>query len=512
MIESLTAAQMRAIEAREIESGRVTGAGLMEVAGEGVVAAVFAAWPDLAQSPQKAMILSGPGNNGGDGFVVARLLRGWGWEVEVFLYGEPGRLPPDAKLNHDRWAALGPVRLLGFPQVIAEAAQMVQAAADGAALVVDALFGTGLTRALDGLAPVIDAVQDARVVAVDIPSGLCADSGRVIGGHVVRAALTVPFHRAKLGHYLAQGPEICGALDVRDIGLRHTEDHHEVRLAVPDAERLAKEAGAHKFGHGHALVLTGGAGRTGAARLAARAALRVGAGLVTLGVPGAAQMEVASQITALMLTRIDDAAAMAEVLEDVRIGALCLGPGLGLERAEALVPQALGAGRNVVLDADALTVFASQPDALFDRLHDGCVLTPHMGEFARLFPDLAAEISGAVTVGPAPSKVEAVRKAAHRAGATVLLKGADTVIAAPDGRAVLSAACYDQAASWLATAGSGDVLAGLITGLLARGMAPLEAAKNGAWLHAEAGRVLGAGLIAEDLPEALPTVLKSIGI
>jgi hydroxyethylthiazole kinase-like uncharacterized protein yjeF len=277
---------------------------------------------------------------------------------------------------------------------------------------------------------------------------------------------------------------------------------------------LGKADTAHKFTHGHALILSGGAGRTGAARLAARGALRIGAGLVTLGGPGSAQMEVACQITALMLRRVDDGAGLAEVLQDERLNAVCLGPGLGVARARDLVPVLCGgvAPRATVLDADALTAFGEAPEALFNLLHDGCVLTPHAGEFARLFPDIAEKLNAPATKGPAYSKVEATREAAARAGCVVLFKGADTVIAAPDGRCRINSAQYDRAVPWLATAGSGDVLAGFITGLLARGFAPMQAAETAAWLHVECARSFGAGLIAEDLPEELPKVFRRLGL
>ncbi len=265
-------------------------------------------------------------------------------------------------------------------------------------------------------------------------------------------------------------------------------------------DALAKAEAAHKFDHGHALVLSGGAARTGAARLAARGALRIGAGLVTLGVPGAAQLEVAMQVTAIMLRRCEDAAGLAVLLEDARLNALCLGPGLGLERARDLVPAALAdPTRAVVLDADALSAFADDPETLFGHLHPGCVLTPHAGEFTRLFGEIGSD------------RLAAVRAAAARAGAVVLLKGAETLIAAPDGRALCAAAIGEEAAPWLATAGAGDVLAGMITGLCARGITPLQAAGFAAWLHAEAARSFGPGLIAEDLPEALPGVLQRLG-
>jgi len=503
MTDLLNAAQMRAHETAAIGSGAVTGLELMERAGRGVVDAAFAHWPDLARAPRCAAVLCGPGNNGGDGFVVARLLAERGWQVTAFLLGDAGRLPPDAAANQRRWSALGPTRPLTEAEEAGEAA-----------LVVDALFGTGLARPLEGGLARLVSRRPPRCVAVDIPSGLCADSGRVLGA-AMQADLTVSFHSAKPGHYLADGPDHCGALAVADIGLSQDPVPGAVTLCGPPAAaRLAKGAGAHKYGHGHALVLTGGAGRTGAARLAARGALRAGGGLVTLGVPGSAQMEVAAQITALMLTRVEDGAGLAEVLADPRLNALCLGPGLGTDRARALVPVACGGAepRPAVLDADALTAFADDPQALFDMLHAGCVLTPHGGEFARLFPDIAERLAAPATAGPACSRLDAARAAAVRAGSVVLLKGPDTVIAGPDGRAAIHAAAYERAAPWLATAGAGDVLAGLITGLMARGLGPVEAAETAVWLHLDCARAFGPGLIAEDLPETLPRVLRALGV
>lgn len=535
MTEVLTSTQMRALEISVIESGDVTGLELMERAGRGVVAAIFEDWPELAgeeaegsapstvhgnaqhgkrgalppEAPRdisgkrnRAVVLCGPGNNGGDGFVVARLLAVRGWDVDVCMMGDATRLPPDASANFDAWREIGTVLPLSG------------ARPSGAALVVDALFGTGLARPVEGEArDVLRAVAawGGRVVAVDIPSGLCADSGRVLGDWDMGAAsLTVGFHCAKPGHYIGQGPECCGRLVVKRIGLPEAPAGTAL-VAAPDAARLGKRTG-HKFGYGHALVCSGGAGRSGAARLAARAALRVGAGLVTLAVPPSAQMEVAGGISALMMQRVGDAAGLAAVLEDKRLTALCLGPGMGDGRARDLVPVALAARRATVLDADALSAFADAPEVLFNALHPACVLTPHGGEFARLFPDLAARLAGPAARGPAFSKVDAARAAAARAGCVVLFKGADTVIAAPDGACAVHAAVYDRAAPWLATAGSGDVLAGIITGVMARGVAPYEAAQTGAWLHAEAARAFGPGLIAEDLPEMLPQVFRELGV
>lgn len=281
-----------------------------------------------------------------------------------------------------------------------------------------------------------------------------------------------------------------------------------------DAQALTKRSG-HKYSHGHALILSGGPGRAGAARLAARGALRIGAGLVTLGVPPAAQQEVAAQVTAIMLKRVGDGPALGNILEDQRINALCLGPGLGVgDEKRHLIEVALDKGARdrapyVVLDADALTLISNEA-ALLDKLHDRCVLTPHGGEFARLFPDIAETLAAPATEGPAYSKVDATRDAAARVGCTVLFKGPDTVIASPDGICAINSSQYERAAPWLATAGSGDVLAGFITGLLARGFTPQQAAETGAWLHTECALSFGPGLIAEDLPEELPKVLRAL--
>lgn len=501
---------MRALEEAAMRHGAVTGRELMETAGRGVVEAIFSEWPELAVAPQCALVLCGPGNNGGDGFVVARLLRGWGWDVRLHLYGDPGKLPPDARANRDLWAEMGEVTPLTADD---------PPSSEGADLVVDALFGIGLTRPVAlPLSRWSSHLEGARRVAVDLPSGLCSDSGRRLGpeGGLFTADLTVTFHRIKLGHVLGEGPAACGRTRVVDIGLRRAADGGTAEPAarlVPAAsrDRLGKAGGAHKFTHGHALVLSGGAGRTGAARLAARGALRIGAGLATLGVPGSAQLEVATQVTAIMLCRVDDAAALAEVLEDRRLTALCLGPGLGVERAAALLPAALQAKHcpAVLLDADALTAVA-QDDGLLGALHDRCVLTPHAGEFARLFPDLADCLSEPPRQGPAFSRLDAARAAAERAGCVVLLKGPDTVIADASGAVVVSAAVYERAAPWLATAGAGDVLSGFVTGLLARGFAPMEAAATASRLHIDCALAFGPGLIAEDLPEMLPGVLRAL--
>lgn len=269
--------------------------------------------------------------------------------------------------------------------------------------------------------------------------------------------------------------------------------------------------GAHKYSHGHALVVSGPPGKGGAARLAARGALRIGAGLVTVGCPLRAVPEHSAQLNAVMVRALDGAPGLAETLEDARITAVCLGPGLGLGQAtHDMVKAALGSGRAAVLDADALSRYERKPDALFEMLHARCVLTPHAGEFARLFPDIAMRLREEPQSGPAFSKVDATRAAAARAGCAVLFKGPDTVIAAPDGHCSVNAAVYDRAAPWLATAGAGDVLAGFIAGLMARGFDTVQAAETAAWLHVECARSFGPGLIAEDIPEQLPGVLRAL--
>ena len=508
MTELLTAAQMKATETAAINRGDVTGLELMERAGRGVLEAIFAAWPDLSQSDQRAVVLCGPGNNGGDGFVIARMLRDWGWTVDVWLYGDAEKLPPDARANYERWVVMGAVRPFD-----GEAFSLM--ASEPAALFVDAVFGTGLTRPFGAFRAVYEALaaqaDRPRVIAVDVPSGMCSDSGYFLGDFRPErfADLTVSFHSEKVGHRLGDAQALCGRVVVADIGLAGGSEPSTVKLLdrpVIMAAGLQKTA-SHKYGHGHAVILSGPAGHTGAARLAARGALRIGAGLVTVACSPEALAEHAAQLDAIMLMVVADAGVLSKRLEDTRLNALCLGPALGLgDRTREMVFSALKARRATVLDADALTVFAHDPKALFDALHENCVLTPHGGEFARLFPDIAEKLDPKPSNGPAYSKVDATREAAARAGCVVLFKGPDTVIAAPDGRCWIGSAFYDRAAPWLATAGSGDVLAGFIAGLLARGFDPMLAAGVAAWLHLECALGFGPGLISEDLAGQLPAV------
>ena len=552
MTELLTAAQMRAIEAAAIASGEVTGLDLMERAGKGVVEAVFSEWPELRAGSFRAVVLCGPGNNGGDGFVVARLLKEWGWEVLVCLYGNPEKLPPDARVNYDRWSEMAEVEHVHVPfdleglQTEKRILDFAKADKKSPLLVVEALFGTGLSRPIhakgdNDLIMLMVNLDDLWMdggpttygVAIDMPTGVCADSGKILRlddtadptfydeiaddprFHAFVALLTVTFHSLKPGHLLAEGPRMCGKLCVVDIGL----GHRNPRLnTVEPPHRLAiGKINGHKFSYGHALILSGPAGHGGAARLTSRGALRIGAGLVTLACPPEALAENAARLDAIMLKTVADGAGLAAILSDIRINALCLGPGLGLDgRASELVRAALVGQvgvkpRPTVLDADALTLIARDA-SLFASLHPQCVLTPHGGEFARLCPEIAAKLEAPATHGPAYSKVDATREAAARANCTVLFKGPDTVIASPDGTCAINSAAYDRAAPWLATAGSGDVLAGFITGLLARGFTPQQAAETGAWLHVEAARSFGPGLIAEDLADELPKVFRHLAL
>ncbi|WP_282602809.1 NAD(P)H-hydrate dehydratase [Paracoccus sp. PARArs4] len=482
--EILTSAQMRAIESDAMRSGDVSGDELMERAGRAVAGRIRLRWP----RPGRVTVLAGPGNNGGDGFVVARLLQMAGWQVRVMCDAPK----PSTALR--RWQAIG-ATLPFDPDAL-----------DPRDLLVDALFGTGLTRAPEGVfATLIRKVRDfPDIVAIDAPSGLCMDSGRVLGDHAPRAAMTVAFHRPKPGHLLADGPAHCGALFVEDIGLAATGPSCGLLLRGRSARTshwLRKEGAgaAHKYGHGSALVIAGAA--AGAARLTARAALRVGAGLVTICPARDAMADHAGPPDALMRKPLEDAADLRDLL-DGRVGAVALGPGAGIERAAALLPALLESNVPCVLDADALTALSREGAP---APHPRCILTPHMGEFARLCPDLAERLKQAPERGPAFSKLDATQLAARRLNATVLLKGPDTVIAAPDGRVGVHS---DFALPWLATAGAGDALAGIVIGLAARGLDPFEAASLGAQLHADAARHFGPGMIADDIPEMLPHVIR----
>jgi hydroxyethylthiazole kinase-like uncharacterized protein yjeF len=486
----LTVEAMRRVDAAAIEAG-TPGFALMQRAGAAVVERA------LTIGGERILVLCGPGNNGGDGFVAARLLAEAGCAVELRLLGDRDTLTGDAGLAAAEWT--GPVGPAEAPLPDCD-------------LIVDALFGAGLSRNLDGAAhAMVEAVNASGrpVLAVDVPSGLDGDTGQ-IRGVAVEARETVTFVALRPGHLLQPGRALCGAITLADIGTGPAaladglEGAPSLFRNAPGLWSLpALSAASHKYTRGHALVLSGPAYKTGAARLAARGALRVGAGLVTVASPASALPENAAQLTAIMLRPCETADDLDDILVDDRLNALLLGPGLGIGPATcAFVAVAASAGRALVLDADALTSFRSEVRTLARHIRDGearAVLTPHKGEFARLF-------SGTEAVAEGLPKPERAARAAHLAGAVVVLKGADTVIAAPDGRIAIN----DHGAPHLATAGSGDVLGGLICGLLAQGMAPFEAACAGVWLHGDAGLRHGPGLIAEDLSEWMPAVLRGL--
>jgi ADP-dependent NAD(P)H-hydrate dehydratase / NAD(P)H-hydrate epimerase len=476
----LRVAQMEEADRLTVAAG-TPGVELMRNAGSAVAREAMRRW-----SARPVAVLCGPGNNGGDGFVAASALAASGWTVRVASLALRDRLRGDAAYHAARWS--GAVESLD-PRVL-----------DGAELVVDALFGSGLRRPLGAdVAPTLAAVAKRRlpVIAIDVPSGLKGDTGESLGA--IAADCTVTFTRKKPGHLLLPGRDLCGATAVADIGTpvavleRIAVDTWGNGPALWRPQLPFVSSSSNKYTRGHAL-LCGGYPTTGAARLAARAAARVGAGLTTIAVPGAGLQVYAAALTSVMVRPLAQPEDLARLLADSRISALLIGPGAGVndttrERARAM----LASGRPVVLDADAISVFADRPRELFEAIETACVLTPHEGEFARLF-------------GSAGDKLTRARAAARESGAVIVLKGADTVIAAPDGRAIINS----NAPAALATAGSGDVLGGLILGLLAQGMDAFLAAAAAVWLHGAAAADFGPGLLAEDLPDLLPAVLRRL--
>ena len=471
---------------RLAEASGVPSLDLMEAASAAIARHIQHRW-----RPQPVAVLCGPGNNGGDGFVVARFLRDAGWPVRVALLGAPERLKGDAAANAVRWGA--------------EVAPLEAGVDAGCRLVVDALFGAGLERPLKGTAKatveaLVGRVEagEAECVAVDVPSGVHGDSGQVLGA-AATASLTVTFFRRKPGHVLFPGRALCGDVEVADIGIP------EDVLAALEPRTFANGPGlwrgalprptaeGNKYSRGHAVVV-GGVEMTGAARLAALAARRMGAGLVSITAPAEVFTVYAAGPPGTLVQPIAGDDEFREWLADPRRNAVLVGPGAGVtEITKRRTLDALGLKKACVLDADALTVFAGQPEELFSAIAAPCLLTPHEGEFGRLF---AAE----------GDKLARARAAARQSGAVVLLKGADTVIAAPDGRAAIN----DNAPPELASAGTGDVLAGFALGLMAQGMDTFAAASAAVWMHGAAAAAFGPGLIAEDLPDAVPGVLASI--
>jgi ADP-dependent NAD(P)H-hydrate dehydratase / NAD(P)H-hydrate epimerase len=493
MIEILSTAEMTEADRLTIAGG-TAGLTLMEKAGKAVAQAVAG----RQSAGGRVVVLAGPGNNGGDGFVAARLLAEGGYSVTVLLVGALDKLRGDAAATAKAWergvAAAKPSELAG------------------ADIIIDALFGAGLDRPVGGVAQaMIEAVnaQTAPVVAVDLPSGINGTTGAVMGA-AIKAQQTVTFFRKKPGHLLMPGRAFCGKVSVAPIGIPDTVLERIRPLTFENIPELWRakfsvpRAQGHKYDRGHAVVVSGPSWSTGAARLAARGALRAGAGLVTIASPREALAVNAAANLAIMVRPVDGAAELAHFLADPRLNAVAIGPGLGVNDATCeLVLAALSGERTVVIDADAITSFAKSPQRLATavkaRGERTTILTPHEGEFSRYFHVLDADTK----VG---SKLERARRAAELIGAVVLLKGPDTVVAAPDGRASIA----ENAPAFLATAGAGDVLTGITAGLLAQGMSAFDAASAAVWLHGEAACAFGLGLIAEDLPEQMPSVYRSL--
>ncbi|MEJ2626458.1 MAG: NAD(P)H-hydrate dehydratase [Pseudolabrys sp.] len=491
MNELLTTAEMGEADRLTIAGG-TPGIDLMERAGWAVADAA-------ARLPgRRIVVVAGPGNNGGDGFVAARLLTERGYTVRLCLVGDKGRLKGDAAVAAGRWT--GPVEPASPEALIS------------CDVIVDALFGAGLDRPVEGLPRTMIEAMNANgtpVVAVDLPSGINGTSGAVMGV-AVKAARTVTFFRRKPGHLLLPGRLHCGVVSLADIGIPDgVLDTIKPKTFANDpslwgAAFPVPKIEGHKYSRGHAVVVSGGLSTTGAARLAARGALRAGAGLVTIASPRDALAVNAAANLAVMVRPVDGAQELAEFLADTRRNAVVLGPGGGVGPAmRDEVHAVLRSEAAAVLDADALTSFADQPEALFGaiaaRAGRATVLTPHEGEFSRLFSPINQKPE-------VYEKLERASAAAKASGAVVLLKGPDTVVAASNGRAAIA----DNAPPTLATAGAGDVLAGMIAGLLAQGTPAFEAASAAVWLHGAAAASFGPGLIAEDLPEELPRVYRRL--
>lgn len=489
----LTTAQMAMADRLAVEAG-VPSLTLMENAGRAVADAAQRILPPTAT----VLVLCGPGNNGGDGYVAARLLRDRGHHVDLVTVVPPETLRGDAAIMAQRWS--GPTS----PPTDVERLPRP-------ALIVDALYGAGLTRPLEGPSRALVAWANASgcpILAVDVPSGIDGTTGEAAGGIAITATETVTFFRLKPGHLLLPGRRHCGCVTLADIGIPDSVLTDIASATVANgrdpsrwAAGLRRDLADHKYTRGHAVVVSGPAHATGAARLAARAALRVGAGLVSLASPRDAVATNAAHLTAIMLAPFDAPRGLAAILTDRRITTVLLGPAAGLgPDTRTMATDALAAGAAVVLDADALTSFAGDLDLLARAIRTASptprdvVLTPHDGEYTRL----AGKRTG--------SRLDRARALATASGAVVVLKGPDTVIAAPDGRAAIN----DNAPPSLGTAGSGDVLAGLVAGLLAQGFTGYDAACAAVWLHGDCASEFGPGLIAEDLPEMLPRVLARL--
>jgi ADP-dependent NAD(P)H-hydrate dehydratase / NAD(P)H-hydrate epimerase len=489
LLELLTAEEMSRAEQLAVEAGTSTLT-MMENSGRGVAEEVVRRFP----RGSRVTVLCGPGNNGGDGFVSARYLRERGYQVRLALLGRQEDLSRDPKEMARRWdEAIEPMSLQSL---------------EGAQIIVDGIYGTGLRDNITGVpAQMIEEVtaRALPVVAIDVPTGIDATGGTV-RGLAFKSAATVTFFRRKTGHVLLPGRLYCGDVRAVEMGIPAAVlGDIAPRTFANDPDFWLRyfpklKIDGHKYDRGHAVVVSGPMESTGAARLAARTALRSGSGLVTVATSKAAFYINAAQLTAVMVAPYDGPAGLADILADTRITASLIGPGAGTDSdVKDLVSSVLASESTAVLDAEGITAFSEAPAELFDQIKARpapTLMTPHEGEFKKVFPELDNE----------PSKLERARRAAEISGAVVILKGPDTVVAAPDGLASVS----ENAPPWLATAGSGDVLAGLVTGLLTQGMAAFDAAAAAVWIHGELAVAFGPGLIAEDMADLLPGVLQRL--
>lgn len=478
----LTAEETRNADQAAI-TGSTSGETLMENAGKAIVDLITQEY-----KPCKVLIVCGTGNNGGDGFVTARMLKEKSWDVSLVSVGNIDDILGDAKAAKDKWNMAGGATRTFNKDLLKDAA-----------LVIDAMFGTGLARDVDGAAKdAIVAINESKlpVVAIDVPSGINTDTGAIMGAAIM-AANTVTFVRPKPGHVLLPGKAHTGQLHVYDIGITGDKVKPKLFLNAPALwQHLLPlpNPDSNKYSRGHTVIVGGGMSSTGASRLAAMAALRVGSGLVSVASSQDALPIYAMTLTAVMTKLADTAAQLEALLDDKRISAVLIGPGCGVsERTKEATLQLLKSKKACVIDADALSAFQSNAKVLFDAISGPTVLTPHEGEFERLFSTKGV-------------KTERAKEAAKQSNAVIVLKGNDTVIASPDGRVSINA----NAPVWLATAGSGDVLAGIICGLMGQGMPAYEAACAGTWIQGEVANRFGPGLIAEDLHSSMPATLKSL--
>jgi len=482
-IEILSSQQTYAADSATIKSG-TPSINLMENAGCTIVDTITQRF-----FKQPTLVLCGPGNNGGDGFVVARRLAQLGWEVDVKIFDKKKQFKNDAKTAYSKYTGNITALDSNFSKKYG--------------LIIDAIFGVGLSRPIDGeLAEIIPIINDsgAKIIAVDMPTGVNADTGQIMGV-AIKANLTVTFARKKIGQVLLPGKQYCGETIVTDIGIK---DQFIKCQNIKIYENLPilwlqkfphYDISAHKYSYGHAVVNSGRANQSGAAKLSSIAALRMGAGLVTISCPIESKEIYAANALSVMTYPCDNIEEFKNFLADLRKNVILLGPGNGVnERTKDFTIAAIESGKKVVLDADAITVFADQPDDLFRIIKQDIVMAPHQGEFNRIFHNKAN------------TKIDLVQAATKESQATILLKGSDTVIASPSGECSVNT----NAPAWLATAGSGDVLSGIITGLMARGMTGFDAACAGAWIHAEAANIFGPGMISSDIVDMLPTVLQTL--